>query len=82
MFKEFESSHQTFAIGGPGWLGIRLFAALITNTCSLVTRLLPMRRSLVTRLEYMYVFDHAIVHKDYSKSNQNVDDRILFGSIK
>ena len=45
--------------------GLRLFAALIMNTCTLVARLLPMvarllpmGRSLVTRLEYMYVFDH------------------------
>ena len=43
---------------GPGWLGIRLFAALIRNTCSLVPRFLPMGKILVTRLEYMYVFDH------------------------
>ena len=67
MFKEFESSHQTFAFGGAGWLGIRLFAALITNTCSLVTRLLPIGRSLVMRLEYMYVLIiSAFVHKDYT----------------
>ena len=81
MFKEFESSHQTFAIGG-AWMAWHKTICCLDHEYSLVTRLLPMRRSLVTRLEYMYVFDHAIVHKDYSKSNQNVDDRILFGSIK
>ena len=53
LFKEFESSHQAFAVGGggggggvePGWLGIRLFAALIRNTC-------------------MFLIISAIVHKD------------------
>ena len=33
IHKKFESSHQTFAVGGPGWFGIRLFTALIRNTC-------------------------------------------------
>ena len=28
----FESSHQTFFVGGPGRLDIRLFTALIRNT--------------------------------------------------
>ena len=29
-----ESIHQTLSIGRPGWLDIRLFAALIRNTCT------------------------------------------------
>ena len=53
LFKEFAVGG-----GGAGWLGIRLFAALIRNTCSLVPRFLPMGKILVTKLEYMYVFDH------------------------
>ena len=33
VHKEFQSSNQTFVVGGPGWFGIRLFATLIRNTC-------------------------------------------------
>ena len=32
--KEFESNHQTFFVGRPGWLNIRLFTALTRNTCT------------------------------------------------
>ena len=33
IYKEFESSHQTFFVGGPGWLDVTLFTALTRNTC-------------------------------------------------
>ena len=49
----------------------RLFAALITNTCSLITRLLPMERNLVMRLEYMHVFAFLPL---YTRITQIYDD--------
>ena len=33
VHKDFELRHQILAVGGPGWLGISPFAALIRNTC-------------------------------------------------
>ena len=32
LIETFEPNHQTFFVGGPGWLAIRLFTALIRNT--------------------------------------------------
>ena len=49
VHKEFESSPKIFTVGGPRWLGIRLFAALIRNTLC-VWLFLPM----YTRITQIY----------------------------